>query len=98
MIQVNISTVKSRLSSYLDQVRGGENVVISDRNHPIAIISPYRGVEGGDKWSARVAELTRRGIIAPGKKRAHPLKIEPRSLSSGIGLLEAVLEERSSGR
>lgn len=98
MIQVNISTIKSHLSSYLDQVRGGEKIVISDRNHPIAIISPYRGVEVGDKWFSRVAELTRRGMIAPSKKREHPLKIEPRTLSSGVGLLQAVLEERSSGR
>lgn len=42
MKTVNIGALKNNLSSYLREVRNGEEVVVKDRNKPIARIVPIR--------------------------------------------------------
>jgi prevent-host-death family protein len=42
---VNIAELKDQLSSFLHRVRAGEELVIRDRNLPIAKIVPLRGEE-----------------------------------------------------
>jgi len=42
MMQAQISKLKSHLSSYLKKVRGGERVIVLDRETPIAQILPLR--------------------------------------------------------
>lgn len=98
MISANISTIKSRLSSYLDQVKSGETVIISDRTHPVAVLSPYHHHEGSEQWAPRLAELVRKGMAVSRGKRHSPLKVKPRDLGRRALLVEAVLEERASGR
>ncbi len=44
MKSVNIGTLKNELSAYLRYVRDGEEVVVRDRNVPIARIVPFRTV------------------------------------------------------
>jgi prevent-host-death family protein len=97
MINANISTIKSRLSSYLDQVKCGETVIISDRAHPVAILSPYRPHDGGE-WGPRLADLVRRGMAATRGKRNTSFKIKPKDIGRESHLVEAILEERASGR
>jgi prevent-host-death family protein len=43
---VNIAELKDRLSSFLHRVRAGEEIVIRDRNLPIAKIVPLHGEDG----------------------------------------------------
>ncbi len=47
MKRTNVSGLKARLSAYLAEVRGGETVLVCDRNHPIAQIVPF-GTERND--------------------------------------------------
>lgn len=42
MKTVNIGTLKNNLSSYLREVRNGEEVIVQDRKKPIARIVPIR--------------------------------------------------------
>ena len=98
MINANISTIKSRLSSYLDQVKCGETVIISDRAHPVAILSPYRPHDGGGEWGPRLADLVRRGMAATRGKRNTSFKIKPKDTGRETRLVEAILEERASSR
>jgi prevent-host-death family protein len=101
MIQVNISTIKSRLSSYLDQVKGGEQVVISDRNQPIAMLVPYQTVASSQKWAVRLASLIRSGSIALAKAQKSTRRIVPvvpPETDREVGLTAVLLEERRSGR
>ena len=42
MRTVNIAELKNRLSAYLNQVKDGEEIVVRDRNVPIARIVPLR--------------------------------------------------------
>ena len=46
MIPVNIAVLKAKLSSYLGRVRRGEEVLVMDRNTPVARIVPSGPEEG----------------------------------------------------
>lgn len=54
MKRAKVSTLKAHLSEYLAEVRGGETVVVCDRNTPIARLLPYEEGEG-----LRIREPTR---------------------------------------
>ena len=47
MRSVNVAELKNQLSKYLSFARGGEEVVIRDRNLPVAKLVPFSG-EGAD--------------------------------------------------
>jgi len=100
MIQTNISNAKSNLSSYLERVKGGEEVVIADRNRPVAKLVPYRpGKIGGSGWAARLAELARRGEVRLAGELDEPFELKPaRAPKGGAKVVAALLEERRQGR
>ena len=45
MKSVNVAELKNQLSRYLKQVRAGEEIVVRDRNLPIAKLVPYKHVD-----------------------------------------------------
>lgn len=57
MKTVNIGKLKNELSAYLRYVRRGEEVVVKDRNVPVARILPFRD----DDLSAEEAQLVAEG-------------------------------------
>ena len=91
----SISELKARLSAYLDLVRQGDEVVVTDRGRPIARLAP---IGGADLEMGRRELLLRTGRMNSPKgklprdfwKRARPEDPEGRSL-------DALLEERESG-
>lgn len=46
MKKVNVSTLKSKLSAYLKLVKQGKEVVVTDRNEPVAIVVPFKSASG----------------------------------------------------
>jgi antitoxin (DNA-binding transcriptional repressor) of toxin-antitoxin stability system len=100
MITANISKTKNELSRYLDAVRGGETVLILDRNRPIAQIQPLTAKVGAG--SARLDELEAGGLISrpKGSTASWLRKLKAPASESGevVGSVEALLEERDSGR
>lgn len=57
MKTVNIAELKNRLSVYLNEVRSGEEIVIRDRNLPIARIVPLnRSADQDDELTALAAQ------------------------------------------
>jgi prevent-host-death family protein len=59
MRTANIGTLRNQLSAYLKYVRNGEEVVICDRNVPVARILPFHPAD----WSDRQAALAAAGKI-----------------------------------
>jgi len=59
MRPVQIAELKNRLSAYLNRVRAGEEVVIRDRNTPIAKIVPLPAGVDEDERSLVAAGLLR---------------------------------------
>lgn len=98
MKRVPISELKAKLSEYLDSVRAGEEVIVTDRGRPVARIAPVRGHEEIEK---RLDTLVRTGQLRPPDPDA---VIDPEALAAmrptvrGAGVLDALLEERSEGR
>lgn len=61
MRSVNIADLKNNLNTYLDQVRQGEEILIKDRQQPIARIVPLT--------MARHIDAEERALAAAGKLR-----------------------------
>jgi len=56
MKAVNIAELKDRLSFYLNKVRAGHEVLVRDRNTPIARIVPITQSTGDDELQMLAAE------------------------------------------
>jgi prevent-host-death family protein len=69
MKAVNISDLKAHLSAHIQLVRNGEEVLVCDRNKPVARIVPIRL----EDHSAQEQRLVARGLLSP------PLKKRPAS-------------------
>ena len=96
MKRVPITSLKARLSEYLEAVKTGEEIIVTDRGRPVARVSPIAGIEDAD---ARIAELVRAGLARPPLR---PLAPEfwtlPRPKDPEGRVLAALLEERAEGR
>ena len=95
MTITSISQLKARLSAYLDIVRQGDEVLVTDRGRVIARLSP---VSGELQEESRRDLLIRSGRVTPPThalprdfwKASHPRDAKGRSLA-------ALLAERSEG-
>jgi len=65
MRRVNIGELKARLSAHIRLVRDGEEVLVCDRNKPVARIVPC----SVDDEPERERRLIARGILVPAKKK-----------------------------
>ncbi|MGH7813834.1 MAG: type II toxin-antitoxin system Phd/YefM family antitoxin [Candidatus Binataceae bacterium] len=103
MKRAKIAELRNGLSRYLDYVRAGGNVIVCDRDTPIAEIVPLshapRGKRTAESGETRLERLERKGIIHRGTgdfgewlKHHKPIR-----LPSGASLVDAILEERESG-
>jgi len=97
MKNARISELRDKLSEYLAGVRRGETVIVYDRDTPIARLEPIAPAAADvPEW---VREAERRGIVMPPKIRdGKRLTMPPPKASEPVGLLEALLEERRTGR
>jgi prevent-host-death family protein len=92
MKSVNVAELKNRLSTYLSFARGGEEIVIRDRNLPVAKLIPF---SSGD---ASEDELL---LVAAGKMRLPLMPLDHEKLwktRTGTvrsrGAIEALLKDR----
>ncbi len=97
MKTASITEAKNQLSALLDRVRTGESVLILDRGIPVARLEPVVGTDDAD---ARVARLERAGILkrGTGKIALHEILRPGPALPPGVSAVEALLEERRTGR
>ncbi len=97
MKNARISELRDKLSEYLARVRKGETVIVYDRDTPIARIDPIAPApKDTPEW---VLEAERRGIATPPKIRdGARIPLPPPKPKKPLNLLEALLEERRSGR
>jgi prevent-host-death family protein len=98
MKRASLTETKNNLSALIDQVRQGETIVILDRGRPVARIESILAAEVEPE--GRIARLERAGLVRrPRRRRPKKLFAEspPRS-KSGASVLEALLDERRTGR
>ncbi len=65
MRSVNIAELKNRLSAYLNEVREGREILVRDRNRPIAKIVPLSAADLDEELGALVAA----GLLRPPEGR-----------------------------
>jgi prevent-host-death family protein len=96
MKNARISELRNSLSEYLARVRRGETVIVFDRDTPIARIEPIAPTNDYPGWAK---EAIRRGILTPPRIRDNQrVTLPPYKPKKPARLLEALLEERRSGR
>lgn len=95
MTTTSISELKARLSAYLDMVRQGDEVLVTDRGRVIARLAP---VQGGASQDSRRDELIRSGRLRPAAARL-PKQFwdEPHPRDETGASLAALLDERGEG-
>ena len=98
MQRAKIGELKNQLSRYLDHVRGGGEVLVFDRDRPIARLVPVSrpGGPAATRDEARLASLERRGLVRRGSI-ASPRVDLPRPIRLRGGLLRDLLIERETG-
>jgi prevent-host-death family protein len=92
MLSVNVAELKNRLSKYLTFVKAGEEIVIRDRNLPVAKLVPFSADESSQE------ELL---LVAAGKMRLPKASVKvsdllkiPTGRVSGREGVQALLDER----
>jgi antitoxin (DNA-binding transcriptional repressor) of toxin-antitoxin stability system len=71
MRTVNVAELKDQLSKYLTFAKGGEEVVIRDRNLPVAKLVPF-SAEGADEQELK--------LVAAGKLRLPKVRLDVKQL------------------
>ena len=96
MRTVNVAKLKDQLSKYLRFAKSGEEVVIRDRNLPVAKLVPFLA-EGADAQELQ--------LVAAGKLRLPtvPLDVQeilkvPTGTVKGNKVIQSVTAERDEGR
>ncbi len=81
MRSVNVAELKDQLSKYFTFAKGGEEVVIRDRNLPVAKLVPF-SAEGADEQELK--------LVAAGKLRLPKVRLDVKQL---LKISRAVLRE-----
>ena len=87
--------LKARLSEHLRLVKAGHEVVITERNVPVARLVP---LDERERKSTRRLRLTRAGALKPGSgKLPQAFKRPPSGAIDGGSVVDALLAERDGG-
>ena len=99
MKRATISQAKNQLSALIRRVRRGEEVLILDRDVPVARLVPVERVAARDEEQL-LADLERRGILRRPLRPADPSLLDrlgpPPKIKGDI--LAALLADRAEGR
>lgn len=84
--EVGIRELKNGLSKYIDRVRAGAEVIVTDRGRPVARLSP---VDASDE---RLADLVAAGAVRPPVSRTR--HVPARRIKSKAPVSDLVAEQR----
>jgi prevent-host-death family protein len=91
-----VARLKAELSRYLRMVKGGEEILVTERRVPIARLVP---VESGDRAIDDLSDLERQGLVRVGTGKLPAGFWKQRRARDAKGLLrKALIEERESSR
>jgi prevent-host-death family protein len=95
MQQVGIRELKNRLTHYLGEVKNGENVVVTDRGKPVAILHGLDKIEEDAGVEERLAALAAKGHVRLPTRKGPFRKIKPLELREGEeSVSESLVRER----
>jgi len=92
MNTVGVKQLKDRLTEYLRHAKHGEEVVVTERGTPIALIQPIKNASKASSLEAKLARLAAQGAVTlPTQK---PLKRVRLVRVSGKPISKAIVEDR----
>lgn len=93
----SVAQLKAKLSEYLRQVKGGGELLITERGLPIARLAP---LDVQQRRSTRTQRLARAGLLrrAPAKRRRTTLTPPEGDAGVGRDVLDALLTDRRHDR
>jgi prevent-host-death family protein len=101
MEKATITEIKNHLSAFLDKVKHGEPVLITDRGRPVARLETVVSDTSMSDMKGRLARLERTGLVRRAKSTPSREMIAgtpPPAPGQGVSLLQAVLAERKENR
>lgn len=84
--EVGIRDLKNGLSKYLERVRAGEQVIVTDRGRPVARLSPI------DESTDRLADLVAAGVVRAPTRRTR--RRPSRRIQAKGSVSDLVVEQR----
>lgn len=98
MKRATLTEAKNTFSALVDQVRGGETIIILDRGIPVARLESVLEAQGDAE--GKLSRLERQGVLRRGGRRLSSKVVteKPPRPKRGSSALEALLEERRSSR
>lgn len=84
--EVGIRELKNGLSKYIDRVRAGEEVIVTDRGRPVARLSSV------DASEDRLADLVAAGLVRPPANRER--HVPKRRIKAKAPVSDLVAEQR----
>lgn len=86
--------LKTRLGAYLERVRRGETIVVTDRGKPVAELRPVAA--SGDAWEQALQRMAAEGLVTRGT--GAPMRpFKPIRLPRGVSVSELMSKEREEG-
>ena len=92
MSTVGVKELKNRLTYYLRRTKQGEEVIITERGKPIALIQPMQSVERVASLDARLARLATQGLVTLPTRE--PLQRVRLAKVTGVPISQTILEDR----
>ena len=93
-MKAGVAQLKADLSRYLERVKGGQEVLVTDHGRPVAKLVPVGETEMG----TRRQRLVRDGLLLPGRGKVRRSLLRRPSARARASVLEALLDERRDGR
>ena len=96
-MKAGVAELKAGLSRYLERVKAGYEVLVTDRGEPVAKLVP---IAAEARRGSRRERLVREGLLLPGRGRVRVslLRAPGGRRARGRAVLDALLEERREGR
>ena len=94
VVEVGVRELRENLRSWLDRVKAGDQVVVTERGKPVARLEAVRA-------ESRLEELIRLGVIRPPlAKRRHEIDVSklPKLEGDGATLSDIVIQQRREAR
>jgi len=94
MLIASVSSVKNGLSSYLEKVKKGQSVLITDHHKAVAVLEPVQSIH----WPEEIRSRIGTGEVKVPRRVLNLAKFKQLPAGVGASLTEAILEERRQGR
>ena len=96
MRHASIAALKAHLSEYIDAAKAGEEIIVTDRNKPVARLGP---VGAPLRRDAQLTGLIRAGLARPAVRTlSREFWERPRPRDREARALAGLIEERTEGR